>query len=229
MILKIKSLTILSALLTLASAPVYASWIAFEQLPTGNSNYKSHHAAGGPILADDFISYLPTGNGTVQKVEWWGSFAQSDQWELTFNNYNPDNLSVPNVDDDYEGGLQHFVTASGMDSDGDGIWHYSALWDPQDWNIFLPDLDWFSVANFSSDWNWALAQAPTVGGQVFDAVRSTGNVCGNGGPHCGPWQSIDGADLAFRITAVPEPGTIFLLSAGLIGLAGLRRKSKKLA
>jgi len=228
MLKSIKSLIILGGLIATASTQTHASWIAFEQLPSENSTHESHHNSAGPILADDFIGYLPAGQGTVTKVEWWGTASSSDDWELTFHNHNPANLTVPNIDNPFSGGLKHMVTAAGMDADGDGIWHYKAEWNPQDWKIYLPDLDWFSVANISSGWEWALADTPTIGGQIFDAVRSTGGVggCTDGGPHCGPWQSIRGADFAFRVTAVPEPGTILLLSVGLLGLARCKRISK---
>jgi hypothetical protein len=42
-----------------------------------------------------------------------------------------------------------------------------------------------------------------------------------GGTEC----DHDYEDLVVRMSAVPEPGTLFLLGAGLLGMAGIRRKA----
>ncbi len=43
----------------------------------------------------------------------------------------------------------------------------------------------------------------------------------------GDGYSINFSELSIETTAVPEPATIFLLSCGVLGLAGLRRKSRR--
>ena len=205
--------TVFSAVIYTQSAlavPVY------EALPSSNSSLVSLHTAGGPVLADDFTS---SGSGLVNQVEWWGSSARSASWEITFHNDiggSPE-LSVLS---------QHFVNAIGSDLDGDGIFHYSALWNPMDLFITAGTDYWFSVANFADNWTWANAFAPTVGSEQYDAMVSSGAL---GSPHFGPWSTALDAtgaptDFAFRINTVPEPGIFALLAIGLAGIGLARRK-----
>lgn len=211
-----------------ASAMLYTglagAFVIYESLPASNSNHISRHGTNGPVLADDFRSFV---GGQVTSVEWWGSaplvVGGVDQWEITFHS---DIGGTPSTT--FPTGVisQHFVNATGTDPEGDGIFHFQATWNPQDMFVTAGVDYWFSVANASgSTWTWATGLPPTVGSEQYDAVVSTG-VGPNGGPHFGPWNSIADTDFAFRINAVPVPAAVWLFGSGLIGLIGIARRKK---
>jgi len=216
---------LLGALVVCVSVISYnvSAAVIYESLPGSNSNHVSRHGVNGPVLADDFTSFV---SGQVTGVEWWGSSALTgglDQWEITFHS---DSGGTP--DTTFPTGVisQHFVSAAGTDPDGDGIFHFSASWVPQDMLVTAGVDYWFSVANASgATWTWATGLAPTVGSEQYNAVVSTG-VGPGGGPHYGPWNSITDTDFAFRISAVPIPAAVWLFGSGLIGLVGVARRKK---
>lgn len=217
-------------------ASAKASIVAFEWdegSPGINSAHTSRHGSLGPVLADDFN---PDVGGLVHSITWWGSSASSNQWEITFHSdttnaggWNEPAFTLP------RGGLsQHFLTASGADSDGDQVFEYTALWTPQDMVLAAGTTYWFSVANFSSGWTWALTDgvAPGVGTQSHAPTRSVGGshpggILGISGPHDGPWTALaDGSNFAFRVNVVPVPAAVWLFGSALIGFVGLSRRRK---
>jgi len=203
-----------------------ATIITYESLPTGVSDNMSHHTAGGPVLADDFN---PDISGDVFQVDWWGSVATSDSWELTFHS---DAGGQP--DTTYPSGVisQHIANTSAVDM-GNGMYFYTAAWNPMDLFLSAGVDYWFSVANFDTGWTWANAFSPNTGLEAYDAVVSTG-IGPNGGPHYGPWNGtmdITGAptpeDFAFRIHVVPEPETLAILALGLLALSVRKNPAKR--
>ena len=206
----------------LTTQSVHAT-VIYESLPGSNTNHMSKHGQKGPVLADDFT---PSGSGRVSSIEWWGSAplnpTGTDTFEVTFH---PDAGGTPNTTPAGAKLSQGFVHATGVDPDGDGIFHYFANWSPM--GLFLAEgVDyWFSVANSQSSWTWASGLAPSVGSEQYDAVVSTG-VGPDGGPHFGPWNYIADQDFAFRIN-VPEPALFALMGLGLAGFGCRRQREKK--
>lgn len=209
----------------MAAHSAVAGTVAYQWTEGGpgngvNSSHVSHHTSGGPVLADDFI---PVIGGVVESVEWWGSAPLSvsgnDLWEITFHadgvaGTNAPALSILS---------QHLpVFAGGADSDGDGVFHFTASWTPQDLTLVAGTSYWFSVANGNPGWTWANAGgvAPTVGSEQYDAVVSAG---APGSPHFGPWASIANQDFAFQINVVPVPAAAWMGLPLLAGLAAARK------
>lgn len=204
--------------------------IAYEWTEGGagsgtNSIHNSYHSTFGPVLADDFTS---SATGNVIRVDWWGNAGVPgfpNRWEITFHNDDPAGTpSFPYLS-------QHFVDAGGVDPDMDGVFFYTASWNPEDMFVTAGEDYWFSVANASTNnWVWANAggAGPTVGSEQYTAAVSHGGTPSQiAGPHDGPWTSIydtagNKQDFGFRIWVdVPAPGSMVLLSLGLLGLIGL--------
>lgn len=206
-----------------------APYVVYEHLPEANSPNVSFHTVGGPVLADDFD---PAIGGDLSRAEWWGSRATSSGWEITFHfGQLVAGRGVPAPIPPLTGGVKIFVNAVGADPDLDGIFYYTALIPSGTFPVSAGPRPfgqeyWFSVANANSGWTWAYGGAgPTVGDEHWDGVVSGGSTpCGDGGPHCGAWSQINGRDFAFRLSAVPEPGTFLLLGSALVAVGLWRRR-----
>jgi hypothetical protein len=59
-----------------------------------------------------------TASGKIECVEWYGSRATSDQWELTLHLNNDANPAAPDVNPALTGGFKIFVQSAGVDPDG---------------------------------------------------------------------------------------------------------------
>jgi len=195
-----------------------AGIIAFQDLPTGLATPPniSFHNATGPVIADDFA---PIAGGPVGEITWWGSAADSTSWELVFQNNNPalgePALTPPgNI---FSGGVKAFVTATGAPyAPLPGVFQFSADFS-NTFNLNPGTEYWLTVANTAPGWAWAQAlNGATIGSEQFNAHSSTGGICQDGGPHCGPWTDIH-TDFAFSVSAVPEPSSFIFLATGVIG------------
>lgn len=218
--------------LLLAGAPAAFAGTVFSDGPTNNSTLVSWHNTAGPVLADDF---QPAGSGRITSVTWWGSGAGTNHWELAFHTNAA--AGEPNVDSSLQGALVKYtdVVANGIaDPAHPGLFRFTADLSGLTGSGVAPFMTvsagadyWFTAANHLNGWTWADALAgPSIGNEMFNAHQSIGGagLCGDGGPHCGPWVD-EHTDLAFAVTTIPEPGNLALLMAGLgvVGMMASRR------
>lgn len=216
----------IGAILVFAPASASGPKIVYQRLPVANSSSVSHHGAGGPVLADDFD---PAGYGPIVEAEWWGSNATSCEWELTlhFGRLGTSGFGEPAAIPTSSGGRKYFVCAEGEPWSPDGIFRFTADL-PGDFFVDpgaqpLGSEYWFSVANLDDGWTWATAAELGRGIERWDPTVSTGSVCDDGGPHCGPWSQVKGENFAFGLKVLAEPSALSLLLAGMLVAFRVRR------
>ncbi|MBS0496347.1 MAG: FxDxF family PEP-CTERM protein [Proteobacteria bacterium] len=170
-------------------------------------------------MADNFV--LGAGSNTVTGVNWSGSYYPTNSPTATDNfliRIFGDLGGVPDTNPIYSFSVGNAVNRidSGID---DATWSI----DIYNYSAAIPSTTlvagttyWLSVVNdtsgFTDDWLWE--NSNPVGGSAFRLGDGSG------------W-SAHSTELAFQITAVPEPETYAMLLAGLglLGFAARRKKS----
>jgi len=217
-----------------AGIPIYWGWDQVSFI---------HPQGGGPQVADDWQC---TNSLPVTDFHWWGSYIGSLQptpppskvLGFWFGIY--DDIPVqPGTNYSRPGQLlwqyqttQFTETFVGWDVRMPGTAPYEATFQ---YNVFLQPSDWWTQpGNNQILWLSIRAIEPTGGFQEWgwktrphyfmdDAVYNW-----NGGS----WQEIIGPDglswdTSFEISTVPEPGSLAVLTTGLIGLAGLVTRRRR--
>lgn len=217
--------------------PIEDCFLKWDQQPDMDQgiSWRSVHQVDGPVVADDFES-----NGLpILGFHWWGSYLDGQgpdtgmykSFEISFHPdvpVGPDGFSVPGQP------YQHQMVSAqesffGTTNGGVDVYEYWALLSTP-WEEVAGETYWvdFAYDNMGDqpirDWGWHESF------EHWNDFAVTTDVSGAGGnPHTGTWELVgDGRrDMAFEICTVPEPSTMLLLGAGLIGFAGFGRKKFK--
>ena len=155
---------------------------------------------------------------------------------------NPYNYGTP-YDRNGSSYFSRIVTAEedffGTTVNGVDIYEYWLAVDPTDGPSFLGgtweevagetywvDFAWnagqFGTSVSDNVWGWAAAA--NGGTCILSCAVQTTPPSPGANPHLGAWAELSGRDMAFEVLSVPEPATVALLAAGLIGAGAASRR-----
>jgi hypothetical protein len=83
------------------------------------------------------------------------------------------------------------------------------------------------VATEYSIWGWHESDQHNFDWAVQTDRGANTQLPLGGNPHLGPWNMLQGSDMAFQVITVPEPMTLLLVSLGLIGIVATRGRSRR--
>ena len=201
--------------MTVMSGSAVAAVIYDNGTPDGNALCPSYFML---FNADDFS--LASGASTISDIHWWGAYSDNIQPvnDVTITIYDTAALAYLPGNQVYTNNVGNVI---GVDSGIDfgtnllDIYYYSIVVNPI--SLTAGEIYWLEIKNDTggSRWGWATSDYLTGGHALW---------------YEGSWTSRDG-EMAFYLTddpvSTPEPGTLFLLGLGLIGVAGARRKHQE--
>jgi len=186
--------------------------VLYQQAPVGSVNTPAVNSAGAGTAYDDFSL---SGQAQVTSIGWIGDGTRAPR-TFQISIY----ASVPGVPSNLPAATPVFqvtVTPTFVpDAVIFPISHYTA--DLGDGVVLAADtVYWLSIRNVAtSHWGWN-----GDGGGISVSQNSSGGYAFNA---ISPFFTLNG-EFVTDVIAVPEPATIGLFAAGLLGLAAIRRRA----